>query len=471
MKKINSNKANILLLFTRNPIVKATNEELEYYTSDDEILLGFVSRDKTDDTFNIFLLDRDTMHKYCCVDMDSDYDTIDDARHALEEMMASYVRDDASLQRNESATDFFAPKVKSEQLHPNFKMLDDNAGFFCAAKKVIEELSYHFTDRDGNFVEQLQSINGFDARIWELYLWCYLREEDFNFNYDHDAPDFMINKCGEEVAIEAVHISRKQKPDEETPIYSVEEIKEKLENDIPLLYGSSLYSKLKHTYQNHPYWDLPHVKGKPLVYAIADFHEDLSMTWSFPGIASILYGVDQDVSQNEDGSIDLINEAGTVFQKKTTKISPLFLDHQFSHVSAVLFSPCGTLPKFNRMGVQAGYGNGKYTLYQVKICYNTSPNAIVPDVIGDVVDENCNETWADGILIFHNPFAEHPLDSRLFPHAGHIFYKDGVLYSEVPDNHIISTMTYNIKNTSVTPQSFKLHSEDAFKAMKKVWRM
>ena len=45
MKTINRNRANILLLFTRNPFAKTTTEELEYYTSDDEDLLGSVAFD------------------------------------------------------------------------------------------------------------------------------------------------------------------------------------------------------------------------------------------------------------------------------------------------------------------------------------------------------------------------------------------------------------------------------------------
>ena len=103
-------------------------------------------------------------------------------------------------------------------------MLLDKDGFFTAAKSVIEELSFHYEDRDGNFVDQFQSKNGFDARIWELYLWCYFGEENFYFNYDYTAPDFLIEKMGHEIAIEAVHINRKQGLDEPANIPTVEEI-------------------------------------------------------------------------------------------------------------------------------------------------------------------------------------------------------------------------------------------------------
>ncbi len=140
-------------------------------------------------------------------------------------------------------------------------------------------------------------------------------------------------------------------------------------------------------------------------------------------------------------------------------------------MSAILFSPCGTLPKFNRMGIQAGYGNHKNKVYQIKICYNSNPNAILPNVIGKVVNEECRETWADGIQIFHNPFAEIPLSPNLFPRAGHHFYKDGLLESSVPNDHIISTMTYNIKNLPIDPPSFNIHSSEEYDKVIKKWRL
>ena len=471
MKTLNSNKAKLLLLFTRDPNVKLVNEELEYYSSDDDSLIGFVSRDKVDDTFHAMLFDRDSRNKYCLVLMELDYCSIEEARLGLEKLMITYKKDERALRREQPANDFFTPRTKPEQRHPFFELLLDKDGFYCAAKSVIEELSYHFEDRDGNFVNQFQSKNGFDARIWELYLWCYFGEEDFHFNYDHDAPDFIIEKKGFEVAIEAVHVNRKQSFSDPVNIPTFEEISKKMENEIPLMYGSPLYSKLTHTYHDQPYWELTHVKGKPLVYAIADFHADMSMTWSFPGIISILYGIDQKAIHNDDGTISLENESGIVFQKGELKIMPLFLDAQFKHVSAVLFSPCGTLTKFNRMGVQAGYGNSNNKLFQIKMCYNNASDSIFPNVSGAIVNENCHETWADGIQIFHNPLAEIPLDPGLFPHAGHHFYDKGLVKSLIPQNHIISTITYNIKNLPFDPPSFSSQSADKFDEIIKKWRM
>lgn len=73
---------------------------------------------------------------------------------------------------------------------------------------------------------------------------------------------------------------------------------EKLENYMPIKFGSSLYSKLT----KNRYWDLEHVKGNPLVFAIADFHEANSMVWSHSALWQYLYGMRYEHIQTEDGS-------------------------------------------------------------------------------------------------------------------------------------------------------------------------
>lgn len=462
MKPLNPNRANILLMFTRTPRVKILTKELEYFQSDDEKQIGFVSVDNIDGTYHALLFDRNSLGRYQIVDMDLDHETIDEARSSLAEMMDNYVPDEKELQKGGKAVDLFTVVAEKSQIHPNFIKLKEE-GFFTAAKKVIEEVGYHHEDIDGNFNDQLQSINGFDARIWELYLWCYFREENFEFDTKHNAPDFMLKKCGEEIAVEAVHVKRTQGLDEEMAQMEFQTVLEKLRNEMPVMFGSPLYSKLTHEYKHQKYWELPHVKGKPLVFAIADFHADMSMTWSFPAITSILYGIEQMAEKYEDGKVTLVSASGNKFAKKNdVEISPLFLDDQYKHVSAVLFSPCGTISKFNRMGVQAGYGNSSYTLFQVKMCYNHLRNAILPNVFFNVVDENSHETWADGIQIFHNPMAEIPLNPGLFPHAGHHFYKDGLLFSDMPQNSTISSTTWNIKNVPGKMENFSIQTKETF---------
>jgi len=100
--------------------------------------------------------------------MNLDLDSIEDARNALKDMMSTYVRNDEALKKELPTNDFFSPIVKPEQQHPYFTMLLDKDGFFTAAKSVIEELSFHYEDRDGNFVDQLGKRTFISTMIIQL---------------------------------------------------------------------------------------------------------------------------------------------------------------------------------------------------------------------------------------------------------------------------------------------------------------
>src|SRR5208337_5464021 len=109
---------------------------------------------------------------------------------------------------------------------------------------------------------------GFDSRLWELCLYCYLTEEELFLRREYNAPDFMVMKYGETVAIEAVIVGRKREnparylrtmPIPKTP----DDVMAEHENDMPIRFGSPLYRKLQ-----KKYWELPHVAGKPIVFAI-----------------------------------------------------------------------------------------------------------------------------------------------------------------------------------------------------------
>ena len=53
-------------------------------------------------------------------------------------------------------------------------------------------------------------------------------------------------------------------------------------------FGSVLLSKL-----NKRYWELPHVKGMPLIFAVQDFHTIRAMSWSNTSLVEYLYGIRQ----------------------------------------------------------------------------------------------------------------------------------------------------------------------------------
>lgn len=160
----------------------------------------------------------------------------------------------------------------------------------------------HYVDIDGNFVQQFQTT-GFDSRLWELYLYAYLTEEELFLDRSYSAPDFLVTKFGKSVAIEAVIVGRSSenppKVFKTAPSFkSPAEIRKAHEGAIPIKFGSPLYSKL-----TKEYWNLPHVQGNPLIFAIADFHDDQPMLWTSSALTSYLYGVRHDFHYDENGQL------------------------------------------------------------------------------------------------------------------------------------------------------------------------
>lgn len=482
MKSLNHNLARLRLLFVLGDhrwLQDRINPPVEYYTSDDDVLIGVICFDRIDRTYGFVVLDYNNLKQYKAVVIDFDIDTIEEVRTRLSDAMNNYVRDAEMTTVPGKPMDFFTQITSDKELSPIFTKLKTE-DFFSSAKAAIEDISHYFDDRDGNFVEQLQTLNGFDARIWELYLLCFFREEGLNLDKTYDVPDFILYKEDARVAVEAVTIQRKQRGYDNTgiPNYTQDEMFQKLENEIPLMFGSSLYSKLKHTCENKRYWELPQCKDVPLIFAIEDFHEDASMMWTFNGVITMLYGISQEIEQDAFGNNVLKHSSGKAIIKDgkngTVEITPLFLDKAFENVSAVMFSATGTLSKFNRMGRQAGLGTRNTIMFQTRCSYNKAPNAILPIYSGHVIDETCNETWADGISIFHNPYARIPLDPSRFPSAAHHFYEDGMLYSDTPHDHTLCSFTWNIKADGVNaPRSlnFRITSPAQFQSVMKQWIM
>ena len=203
-----------------------------------------------------------------------------------------------------------------------------------------------------------------------------------------------------------------------------------------------MFSKLK-----KEYWKLEHAKNKPLVFAIADFHEFMSMSWSQPGLIDFLYGYRYDYTVEESGELKVIPKKIDVFTKKSGAEIPagFFFQEKVENISAILVSSTGTIGKFNRMGIQAGIGSSKSRIFRMGTCHNFEPNAVKPKLFNYEVTEKCTEKWSEGAALFHNPNALIPLNPELFPSFGHYFLDGEFVKSILPDFY-----PYNSMNTNVT---------------------
>lgn len=432
---------------SRSPAAAYFTRELAWFSNEDESLIGVVLLDTTDADFAAILLARDASGKFRGFDMEASIATQEEAVGWLHRAMKWHTGQSLKeyVQGDETPTlDLFKSVVPSERQHPYFTILA-NEPAYIPARGIINEMMPHYIDVDGNFVEQFQST-GFDARLWELYLFAYFSEERLFIERPKPAPDFLLKKHDHEVAVEAVIVGRKV---DRPPRYlkgmpnakTEEEIAESHRNEMPIRFGSPLFTKLQ-----KKYWELSHVSGRPLLFAIADFHDDQSMLWSSTGLIDYLYGVRHDFHYDDKGQlvIEPIKIGKHVLGGKEIP-SGYFFQPEAENVSGVLFSSSGTISKFNRLGRQAGFKNDRVIMIRQGTCHNHDSNASLPKVFHYRVDEKSSETWGEGLSLFHNPNAKHHCPRELFPSIAHHRFDNGQIISTLPEFHPYASVTVNIR--------------------------
>lgn len=438
---------NAIAGYSRSPGAAYVSKELAWYSNEDESVIGVLLLDTIDLDYVAVILGRDEGGRFRAFDVESSISTEDAAKQWLINAIKWHT---GKGQKNFSQgdvskeLDLFTPWVPAEKLHVFFAHLM-HEGAFTPARELIRNMMPNFVDVDGNFVEQFQTT-GFDSRLWELCLFAYLTEEELFINREHNAPDFIVQKYGKTVAMEAVIVGRKKDNPpryfrEFPKIKSPDDVLKEQENSMPIKWGSPLYSKLQ-----KKYWELPHVKGKPFVLAIADFHDDGSMLWSSTALFNYLYGVKHDFYYDSNNKL-VITPMPIGNHKLGNKEIPsgFFFQKNTENVSAVLFSASGTISKFNRIGRQAGFKDENVIMIRVGTYHDHNPNATVPKIFKYTVTEESEEIWADGFSMFHNPNAKFPVPKELFPSIGHHHFQNGQIVSSLPDFYPYASVTYNLK--------------------------
>ena len=127
--------------------------------------------------------------------------------------------------------------------------------------------------------------------------------------------------------------------------------------------------------------------------------------------------------------------------------SGYFFQPDAEHISAVLFSASGTISKFNRLGRQAGFGSPNVKMFRMGTHYDHDQNASMPKIFKYEVTEDSQETWGEGVSMFHNPNALHPVPEELFPSIAHHRFKNGMIVSSIPEFHPFASQTLNLRMT------------------------
>ncbi|MEO6284713.1 MAG: hypothetical protein ABIN80_30475 [Dyadobacter sp.] len=423
--------------YTRLALTRQVSQEVRWFEAGNRKLLATIFFDYSDEDYGFVILGRDQLNLFRSIEVSTGfYDSIDKAICGLRERMDFYSRDSNEYyeQGDEKGkpNDIFLPKRDGHKLHPYFKRLTELPQYE-AARNLIKEIAYSFKDVDGNYIEQFQTT-AFDARLWELYLYAFFQNNWFQIDRNKSVPDFCLVKDGQECFVEAVTVGANEKFDLPNP-KSAQDVVEYSKDYMAIKFGSALFTKLNH---KNKYWELPHVMGKPLVFAIHDYHQPpdadtpASMTWSRAALSNYLYGMRDVVEFNEDGRPQsammetpegkkqkIVSQEEHRFGGKVIP-SNFFIQPETENISAILFSNAATIPTFNRMGKLAGLGSESVIMIRQGVKMTESGN-ILPFTI-DVASEDYEESWGDSIVMYHNPNAKIPLNPFLFEDITHVFY-------------------------------------------------
>lgn len=286
--------------------------------------------------------------------------------------------------------DLFTPVVDGKDFHHNF--VHTIAPSASGVRKVLQAWADGFADRDGKFVREFQTT--YNSGFWELYLHAVLKHLKIDVDFSHHAPDFVCSNKA--LVIEAAIASHAHDdiPEWEKTIKDIIGDKDiyKIWTHSTIRLSNALHAKIKKYREN--YSNLEHVKDKAFILAISnltkpDFnlHGDVPMQW-------LLYdGLEQKVLHKSNGSEVPLG---------------LFRSDAFSDISGVIYSSLATFGKARALGDDVG----NFLFQAVRIKDNFTPIRIVAP------KDEYKESLCDGLRLFLNPYAKHPLNTDDFDDMG-----------------------------------------------------
>lgn len=453
MEKITEGRFNALAGYARQPMARIMAREIEFYQVDGGRIVGMIIEDRTDKDFGGTVFGRDANDRYRCVRVTDFGHTLEDARISLNTEMeiARQVPPEEFHQGDETGApvDFFAPVYETAKLNPNFQRMISEE-IFSPALGVIEPMMRWHKDIDGNFIEQFQT-NGFDQRIWELYIFAVFNELDFEIDTSANVPDFVAHSIFGSLAVEAATVGPTQKDGKVVPPPPIEEEEDRiqyLQQYMPIKFGSALYSKMKKRY-----WEADNIKDLPFLIAIHDFSSPRSMVHTRSALERYVFGYEHGFEKDDMGNLKIIpNKIDEHRWGDKVIPSGFFNLPESENVSGIIFSNSGTVSKFNRMGILNDFGSGRVASIREGTMVNHDSNASLPKYFRVLVNaEGYEETWVEGLSVIHNPNALRPLDPDLLPGAAHLFLlEDGNVSSHTPDFFPFGSVTHNFAPLNIS---------------------
>jgi hypothetical protein len=303
----------------------------------------------------------------------------------------------------------FERKVPEQQLCEIYRRVE--AGATSGDLELLQQWCAGFEDRDGKFVHEFQTT--FNSSFWELYLHAVLKEFRLEVDYRHARPDFVVTSphdfCIEAVTAQPVGGKPLEPGQTDETMALLGDLNE-LNQRAMVRLANSFHSKVK-KYRNS-YSTLAHVRDKPFVLAVAAFDSPAFFALSTRPMEALLYNYYVDEEAFIAGEKDSLEgeHLASVNKDNGAPIElGMFQGPAFAEVSAVVWNPCATWGKVRTMSPLAA--NERVVVQSVR--YN--PNSHLPHHVVEAKPDT-SETLLDGLTVFHNPFAKHPLDPAVFGH-------------------------------------------------------
>lgn len=302
----------------------------------------------------------------------------------------------------------FEPMVPESQQHPNFRALLRQRNPYTF--DVLQDWARGFVDRDGKFVHEFQTT--FNSSFWELYVFAVLKRYGLTVDFTKTRPDFFIP--GQNFNIEATIASNPRDGAPEHITWSSSllptDLNEFNRRSI-LRLANSLTAK--HRKYIESYAALDHVRDRPFVIAVTNFDQPFAFMAAQRPIEAVVLGhyVDEEryiQTGRPKGGLDgedlqcVLKESGNPVELG------LFRSPAYREISAVIFNGCATMGKVRALCADPS-DLSAFTALRL------NPHSDQPHVIRQL-KSHYEENLVDGLRVYHNPFATHPLDPAIFRH-------------------------------------------------------
>lgn len=367
--------------------------------------------------------------------------------------------------------DLFNPRIAETKLHLSFQAIRRDPAY-APVQSAIQSWAAGLLDRNregDKFVKEFQST--FNSAMWELYLNKALAELRFEVDFSKATPDFCVTtEAGYLFNIEAVISDRTIGGSGADNLGGLDfktrgalKLIGKLNDKVRLYRGVNG--------KKTPYSSLDHVREVPFVVAIAPFDSALSLTQNNELINLVLFGLG--APSHDAGNLGYQASISKLQKKVGIDIDVgIFTNDSFKEISAVMFSTTGTFGKaVIESGIDRLVRSCRYRITdrqdprERNAAWSPGDSYLSLGPLGflkrrrwewggDIIGMDVRicpstahrETHLDGLQVYYNPYAQHPLNPDIFGSGeiAHNFYDIASSQSrqDHPDGALVSRQVH-----------------------------